>query len=189
MKKAFFIFMLGSVICFIFTGCSPSGYCNILLFNDRLSEISGERLSVEDYTLKDGIFRLIAENEGTRLLITCEENESLQIKKVGVTISKLDENAAEKAPDSNALAFYRQKVAESIYAFTLFDEEKSREIAEKILPLKSEELLREGELTMEAENFHFVYYSNKLCCRFTVTDTYLEKTEETQKPVSKPLNP
>ncbi len=188
MKKTFLIFMMSICISFLFSGCSPSGYCNILLFTDRLSFISGEKLTIEDYSLSGSTFRLIKEKDGTQVLTTCKENENSELVKVAVTVSKLDEKGKAKALDSQELLFYRQKVMEAIYAFTLFDEEKSREISEKILPLKSEDFLREGELTMEADNFHFVYYSNKLCCRFTVTDTYLEKTEITEKPVSKPLS-
>ena len=188
MKKTFFLFMALLCIVFLFSACSPSGYCNILLFTDRLNEISGEKYSLESYSLSGSTFRLIKEKDGAEVLITLEENENSDLVKVGVTVSKLDEEGNAAEPDSNDIFLYRQTVVEAVYAFTLFDREKSKEAAEKILPLKSEDLLREGELTMEADNFHFVYYSNKLCCRFTVTDTYLEKTEITEKPVSKPLN-
>ncbi len=188
MKKTFFVFMLSLLVLFLLSGCSPSGYCNILLFTDRLSEISGESYSLEDYSLKGSSFSLIKEKEGAEVLIALQENDNSDLVKAAVTVSKLDEEGGEKVLDSNDILFYRQTVQEIIYAFTLFDEIKSAALAEKILPLKGEGLLREGELTMEAENFHFVYYSNKLCCRFTVTDTYLEKTEITEKPVSKPLS-
>lgn len=187
MKKTFFVFILSMLVLFLLSGCSPSGYCNILLFTDRMNEQSDKKLSLEDYSIRAGSFSLIREKDGAEVLVALEENESSTLVKAGVTLSKLDREGNEKALGSNDILFYRHTVQEIIYAFTLFDEEKSREVAEKILPLKSEDFLREGELTMEADNFHFVYYSNKLCCRFTVTDTYLEKTEVTEKPVSKPL--
>ena len=182
MKKAFFIFILTFSMCFVFSGCSPTGYCNILLFTDRLCEISGENISLESYSISNGSFRLVAAKDSARVLITCTENENAELKRVAVTLSKVDEGLNVSAPDGNSISLYRQKVKEAIYAFTLFDEEKSRELAEKILPLKSDDFLREGELTLDIDNFHLVYYSNKLCCRFTVTDTFLEKTQVTQKP-------
>lgn len=182
MKKAFFVLVLTIGIAFLLSACSVSGYCNILLFTDRMNEISGEELSLEAYTIKDSTFRYVAQSDGARVLITCRENESTDLLQVGVSIAKLDEKGNTVQPDSKTLELYRKKVEQAIYAFTLFDKEKSSEICKKILPLKSEDFLREGELTMEADNFHLVYYSNKLCCRLTITDTYLEKTEVTQKP-------
>ena len=186
MKKSLFIFLF-VLILVIFAGCSPSGYSNILLFTDRLSSARNEEITLDNYNLNDGRYTVILKSGETDILITAKENENGNLKRVGVTLLKVDENGSVKPLTDAEASAYKECAVQVIYAFTLFDEEKSWEAAEKILPLKGNDLLRTGELTTDIENYHFVYYSNKLCCRFTVTDTYLEKTEVTEKPVSRPL--
>ena len=187
MKKRLFVLLPVLFIVLAFTGCTPEGHSNLLLFTDRLNEISGEEILLEDYALYNGGYRLVFEKDGGRMLITAEENENGCLSGVSVTVAKVDQDGNEKAISEKEAALYRQKVFEVLYAFTLSGEEKSREAAEKILPLKGEDLLRTGELTTDIENYHLVYYSNSLCCRFTVTDNYIEKTVTTEKPVSRPL--
>lgn len=187
MKKSLFVFLLTISVLISFTGCSPTGYSNILLFTDRLSFVRNEKISLESYNISEDKYSLIIKNGETDILITAKENKNGKLKSVGVTLLKIDENGNAKHITDEAASAYKECAMQIIYAFTLFDEEKSREAAEKILPLKSKDLLRTGELTADRDNYHFVYYSNKLCCRFTVTDTYLEKTEITEKPVSRPL--
>ena len=187
MKRAFLILLSAVLLSFTMNGCTPTGYSNLLLFTDRLNDISEEKISLESYVLYEGSYSLIVEKNAAKVLITADENENGDLVKIGVTVSKLDESGKEKKISASEGELYRKKVSEVIYAFTLFNEDKSRELTEKILPLKDEDLLRTGELTLETENYRLVYYSNKLCCRFTVTDTYLEKIEVTEKPVSRAL--
>lgn len=189
MKKAsvcFFIFLLlTSLLC----ACAPVGQMNILLFTDNLNSINkDEAVSLSNYTLKDGCYKLLFTNEeGCKVLLTLEENEKGEIKKIRLTLSKTDENGKPITLTDKQTEFYIRKVRQALSAFTLFEEEKCKEITEKILPLKSGDFSKTGELTMETENFHLVYYSNKICCQFSAANTFLEKTEATEKPVSKPL--
>lgn len=182
MKKAFFVFTAVLLCLVILAGCSASGYSNLLLFTDRLSETSGKEYSLEDYSVSGSSRFLLMQREGCDVLIRGEEDERSNLRQVSVTLSKVDEKGKGKTVSDSDALFYKSCVQQVIYAFTLFNEEKSRVLAEKILPTKGADLLRTGELTADADNFSLVYYSNGLCCRFTVTDTYLEKTEPARKP-------
>ena len=186
MKKAA-IALLVLFFAGILSACVPTEHMNILLFTDELSAVSETGIELSDYTVCDGEYELLFENEGFFALLTATENEKGEIKKVRLTFSKTDEKGNITAPTPLQAEYFRQKACQMLSAFTLFEEEKSRELTEKILPLKSEDFLKAGELTMEADNFHLVYYSNKICCQFTVTNTFLKKTEITEKPVSRPL--
>jgi len=186
MKKTSLLF-LSVLLIFTLSACTPVGHPNILLFTHRLADISGEAVELSDYIITDRKYKLLFERESFPVLLTAEENEKGEIVKVHLSLSKVDENGKEKAPTDIGTQFYKEKAVQLLYAFTLFDEELCREKAEKILPLKSEDFLKTGELTLDTDNFHLVYYSNKICCRFSVTNTFLEKTEVTEKPSSRPF--
>ncbi len=187
MKKIFLLFPAIFFIAGTLSACTPAGHPNILLFTHRLADISGETVELSDYMIIDGKYKLLFEKDASPVLLTAEENEKGEIVKVHLSLSKVDENGKAKTPTDIEAQFYKEKTAELLYAFTLLDEETCRKTAEKILPIKSDDFLKTGELTLDIENFHLVYYSNKICCRFSVTNTFLEKTETTQKPSSRPF--
>lgn len=188
MKKTVIISILIIFCTSLLSACTPTGYSNILLLTDNLNSINKELdLSLESYTLKNNCYKLILSDGNSKALLSAEEDEKGNIKKVRFTLSKTDNNGNFFTPSQEQTDFYKARATEIIEAFTLFEKGQCLEITEKILPLKSDDFSKTGELTMEAENFHIVYYSNVLCCQLTVSDTYLEKTELTQKPVSKPL--
>lgn len=187
MKRLFSLFLAIFFIAGTLSACTPAGHPNILLFTRRLADISGEAVELSDYMIIDGKYKLLFEKESFPVLLTAEENEKGEIVKVHLSLSKVDENGKAKVPTDIETQFYKEKTAELLYAFTLLDEAVCRETAEKILPLKSDDFLKTGELTLDIENFHLVYYSNKICCRFSVTNTFLEKTEATEKPSSRPF--
>lgn len=188
MKKAIILPLLITLCSLILSACAPEGYCNILLFTDNLNRINDSNsLSLSDYTVTDDIFRLVLQSESGEVLLTAEENEKGELKKIRLTVSKVNETGDE-APITPAHGeFYRCEAAKALEAFTLFDKEKCEEAIKKILPMKSEDFSRTGELTLDVEEYHLVYYSNKLCCQFTVTNGYLEESESTRKPESRPL--
>lgn len=187
MKRILTLFVLSFFLSFALSACSPTGHVNILLFTDKLNDISGEAVELSDYTITDKRYRLLFEQEGFPVLLTAEENDKGEIKRVNLSFSKVDEKGKALSPEALKPGLYLKRATQMLFAFTLFDEEICAETAEKILPLKSEDFLRTGELTLDYEYFHLVYYSNKICCRFSVTNTFLEKTEVTEKPVSKPF--
>lgn len=188
MKKISCIIICLMLCAGLLTGCAPEGHVNILLFTDNLNKINPDKkISLSDYLIQDNRYRLIVKNEEQTLLITAEENEKGEIKKIRLALSKTDEKGR-LIPVESALAdFFRKEAVNILMAYTLSEKNLCEETVKKILPLKNEDFSRTGELTMELEEYHLVYYSNKICSQFTVTNTYLEKTDITEKPVSKPL--
>ena len=73
-------------------------------------------------------------------------------------------------------------------AYTLCTTEKAEELTKKILPLKSKDFSKTGELNFNYNEFMLIYYSNKISCQLTVINTFLLEVPTTEKPVSKPLN-
>jgi len=187
MKRIFPLFILSFFLTFTLSACSPVGHVNILLFTDKLNDISGEAVELSDYIITDKRYRLLFEEEAFPILLTAEENDKGEIIRVNLSLSKVDEKGKALSPEDLKTGLYLKRAKQMLFAFTLWDEETCAETAEKILPLKSEDFLKTGELTMDNENFHLVYYSNKICCRFSVTNTFLEKTELTEKPSSRPF--
>ncbi len=186
MKKVITLFAALICVCSL-SACTPAGSSNLLLFTEKLNAVSDEKISLTDFVTDGSSYRTVFSRGNTELLLTAETNEKNEIKKMRLTISKIDETGSYKSPTDAEADFFRQKATLMLTAFTLFEKEKSTAITEKILPSKGEDLLRTGELTTDTDNFHIVYYSNRICCQFTVTNTFLEKTEITEKPVSRPL--
>lgn len=187
MKKIFSLTVLAVAFSCALTACAPTDYPDIIYFTKKLNSLTGEQLELSDYRLYSHEYKYIFEKDGACALLVAEENENGKIKKVRLSLSKADENSQIKAITGSEAEFYKEKVCQILSAFTLFEKEKSRGLTEKILPSKSEDFSKTGEYTLDEENYHLVYYSNKICCQFTVTNTYLEKTESTEKPVSRPL--
>lgn len=188
MKKAAVFIFLVFISTGVLTACSPVSHMNILSFTDSYNNRYGKNsISLSDYIVTENSYKLLFEKEGFPVLFTAEVNNKNQIKKIRLTISKVDEKGKLIAPDGLQANFFKETAVRVLSAYMLEKHEDSVKTAEKILPLKSEDLLKTGELTMEKDNYHFVYYSNKICCQFTVTNTFLEKTQVTHKPESKPL--
>lgn len=188
MKKTFITPVLIALFSLVLSACTPEGYCNILLFTDNLNRINGNRaLTLSDYTVKDGTYRLTVQSEAGEVLLTAEENEKGNLKKIRLTVIKVDEKGSPKPVTPTHGEFFRSEAAKAMEAFTLIKKERCEETVKKILPMKSEDLSRTGELTLDVDEYHLVYYSNKLCCQFTVTNSFLEETESTRKPESRPL--
>ena len=168
MKRLYFIF-IPFVFIYLLSACTPAGHMNILLFTDRLSDITDETRTLSDYIIADEKYKLLIENDIIPLLLTAEENDKGELVRVNLSLSKVDENGKPVKPTDEAAVIYFQKAVQLLEAFTLLDEEKCSETAEKILPLKGEDLLKTGELTYDTENYHLVYYSNKIFLSYRKT--------------------
>lgn len=188
MKKASLIPVLIALCSLVLSACTPEGHPNILLFTDNLNRINDNRLlSLSSYTVTDNSYTLLLKNGDGAVLLTAEENGNGEIKKIRLTLSKVDQNGDFIAVTPTHGEFFRQEAAKALEAFTLLEKEKCEETVKKILPMKSEDFSRTGELTVDVEEYHLVYYSNKICCQFSITNSFLEKTESTRKPESRPL--
>lgn len=186
-KAAVFIFTV-FIFTFFLSGCAPTGYPNILSFTDSFNRISDdERIALTDYIIIDKSYKLLFEKENFSALLTAETNEKDDIKKIRLSIAKTDNSGKTVIPTDAQAYFFFEKAVQILSSFTHWDKEKCSSLIKKILPSEGKNLLKTGELTLENEKHLLIYYSNEICCQFTVINTFLEKNEATQKPVSRPL--
>ena len=181
MKKLFSV-MLSLAMCFSFSACCKSGEMNLLMFTDNLNSIEGRKeISLSDFFVLDGCYKLIVE-DGATLLITAEEDENKVLKKIRLTISKADDKGNIRALSESEASAFNKQATDILEAFTMYERTECEDVLKDLIPKNAEAFSKEGELVTEKENFHLVYYSNKICSQFFVTDTYYEKTESTTKP-------
>lgn len=188
MKRISFIIICLALCTGLLSGCVPECHANILLFTDNLNKINPDKkISLTDYIIAEDSYKLILTEKNSRLLLTAETNEKSEIKKIRLTLVKVDEKGkALKITEEDRL-FFKRCAEDTLSAFTLCDKNESTLMAEKILPSKSDDFLKTGELNLDYNEFRLVYYSNKISCQLTVINTLLEEIEATEKPVSKPL--
>lgn len=181
MKKLLSLF-LTMLMCFSFTGCYKGEEVNLLLFTDNLNDIDDRKeISLSDYFIDDGCYKLIIQ-EDTPLLVTLQEDENKVIKKIRLTVIKADDKGNIIAlTDSDASAFLRQ-ATDILEAFTMYEKQECETLLKDLIPKNASDFSKTGELVTTKDNFHLVYYSNKICSQFFVTNTYYEKIESTTKP-------
>ena len=170
------------IMCFSFSACYKADEMNLLMFTDNLNSIEGRNeISLSDFFIVDGSFRLIVE-EASPLLITAEEDENRVLKKIRLTVSKADNKGNIIAlTDSEASAFFKQ-ATDILEAFTMYEKQECETLLKDLIPKNASDFSKTGELVTTKDNFHLVYYSNKICSQFFVTNTYYEKIESTTKP-------
>lgn len=184
MKRLFLLPCIISFILFL-CSCGHDDTVNLLHFTDNLNKIKGqEEIKLSDYLIDGSTCKLILKEDDALLLLVLDEDENGKIKKVRLTLSKTDDNGIIKEISNQECAFFLKNAAEILSAFTFFEKEECEALLSQFLPQKAADYSKTGELTTEKENFHLVYYSNKICCQFFVSDTFLEKTSVTKKPVS-----
>lgn len=184
--KSFIAFLL--ILCLLFSlcACNSPQSVNLLLFTDNLNALSGEgEISLSDYLIKGSTYRLLMEKDDCALLLVLMENEEGKIKKVRLTLSKTDDTGNIKAVSEKERLHFFKVATDVLSAFTYFEKEDCEALLFSLLPKSKEAFSSSGELTADRENFHLVYYSNKICSQFIISDSFLEKTPVTQKPENK----
>lgn len=185
MKK---VFVILSVLCiFTLSACAHIEPVNLLHFTDNLNDSYGYgRVSLSDYMIKDGEYTLLLKEGATEFLLTLSENEEGKIKSIRFTVGKTDDKGKFKAISDEAAKLYYENAAHILSAFSMFDYDECAGILSQLIPRSGSDFSKTGELTAQWNNFSLAYYSNGLCCQLYATDNYLEETESTSKPVSRP---
>ncbi len=180
MKKLFTVIST-AVICLSLSGCYKGEEVNLLLFTDNLNNIKQEQISLSDYFIENGSYKLILQGD-IPVLVTAEEAENKVIKKVRLTISKADNNGNIKAVADSEAEFFSKEATDILEAFTMYEKQECEKIISRLIPDNGEDFSKSGELTAEINNFCLVYYSNKICSQFFVVNTFYEEIESTSKP-------
>lgn len=167
-------------LCFLiilsFTACTAGEFRNIISFIDTYNELSDIKLSLSDFIVSDKDYTALIENN---MSLNLKEDKDGRIYMCRLAINK-SENAADYC------GTYTEVLLNVIRTYCSYDTSKALEIIKAFSFDNKETLMSTGELTLNSENFSFVYYSNEVTSEFRITNTYLKKTETTEKPVSKP---
>lgn len=186
MKKA--LLPLPLILILIFTACSQSQSVNLFQFTENFNRCEGyERIKMSDYLIKDREFTLFLKEDTSDQLLTVEETEEGQIKKIRLTVGKTDDNGKFRAVTDSEAQIYLKNAVNMLSAFSLSEKDVCEKALTGLIPLSGSAFSKTGELTSLWEHFSLVYYSNELCCQLWITDNYLQQPESTSKPVSRPL--
>lgn len=187
--KKYLIFLLTTFLAVtMLCSCSHSQFVNITHFTDNFNSVTHtEKIRLSDYFIKENVYSVFLTKAQQQLLLTLSSDESGRIKQVRLALIKTDKNGKIIPVSSDQAEFFTQSSLDILSAFTFFEKEKCEAVLKDILPETADMLSKTGEATTDAEQFHIVYYSNKICSQFSVTNTFLQETETTKKPVSKPI--
>ncbi len=162
------------------TACTVGEFRNIVSFIDIYNEISAYPISLSDFFIADE-----SENEYVLLkdnvIMSITEDNDGKINTCRLIIRKSDAENSEKTE------IFLENLKLVIMSYCGFSEEKTEEII-KAFSLKDKNAFNKNcELTLNKNNFCFIYYSNEISSEVRIINTYLQKIEPTEKPESKPF--
>lgn len=173
------------------TSCSESSFVNLAVFIENFNSLEDEEiLDFPDFTVSTGsggetVYTRSFEKDGHTVLLRLTADDDKKITACRVVIPKRDKTGKKLKQSDERQKFFAQTAEKTICAFTLFDDEKSKQIISSFDLSNSKTLKNEGEITKEEEGFYFIYLSNSLCSEFIIKNIWLCEIESTLKPESK----
>ncbi len=165
---------------FLFSACSNGEFRSLVSFISSYNESSSEKISLASFVISaDDTYTVFPYGN---ILLSLREGDSEKIESCKIIIAKPDGTL----PKSEDIEHFREVLTNTLIAYCSYDREAAEKLINSFGLSNNDTFTKEGELTLESENFYFVYYSDKVTNQLTVSNTYLEKIEETSKPVSKP---
>lgn len=172
-------------IMFTLVSCSKNELMDLSGFVYNYNTISEYDLSLADFIIQrdsDTVYTAVLPESHQNLLLSICQGSDNKIKSCKIALIKEDGSVP---TNEEATTFY-SKIIDVMSAYCNSDALKCQEIADSFNLYKTETLTKNGELTLKSENFYFVYYSTDIISQFNIYNTYIEKIESTEKPVSKP---
>ena len=168
-------------------GCSKSSFMDISAFTDYYNRISEQgRISLEDYSFKNGRYSLVMTEGTTTMLMSIEALETGKIDEIRLLIPKVNECGEAVAVTRADAELFSSKLKRILEAYTDFTYSECEEIISS-MGLTNEKVYNSvGELTFTKRDWHTVYYSTELTSFFSVYNIHLHPTEKTEKPPSRP---
>lgn len=160
-----------------FSACSMGEFRNIISFIDSYNSCSDNTLSLSDFSFKDNEYTAFLENY-IMLSLTEDENDKITLCRIVMPESE--------AQSSKTRDDFRKTLRDVIVSYCGFKTEEAEAVIEAFSLGDDEVFLKKGELTMRMDNFYFICYANEITFEMRIINTYLNETEPTEKPVSKP---
>ena len=172
-------------IMFTLVSCSKNELMDLSGFIHNYNNISDYDLSLTDFIIQrdsDIVYTAVLPESHQNLLLSICLGSDNKIKSCKIALIKEDGSVP---TNEEATAFYSE-IIDVMTSYCNLDALLCREIADNFNLSQTETLTKNGELTLKSENFYFVYYSTDIISQFNIYNTYIEKIEPTEKPVSKP---
>lgn len=171
------------------TACTRSQFMDLSGFIYRFNRISHEDVELEDvYFYSDEgreVYEFFIEDDNPTVVVKLI-SDSGRISQVRVALSKISPQGVSEAVSAETVNEFTKTLECAVVAYCGFDKDRVRVLLNDFGIYNAETYKKQGELTVRADNFHLVYYSDALICEMILYNTYLETTENTEKPESKP---
>lgn len=181
--------MFRIVLCFfiIFTlvSCNKTELMDLSGFIHNYNIVSDNDLTLTDFIIQkdiDIVYTAVLSESGHNILLSVSQGSDHKIKYCKIALIKEDSSVATK---EQATEFYNV-IIDVMLAYSNYDIQTIHSIADNFHLSNTEALTKNGELTLNKDNFYFVYYSTDIISQFMIYNTYSQEIEPTEKPVSKP---
>ena len=164
-----------------FVSCSKGEFRNIVSFIDSYNELTDSDLSLSDFITDFG-----SKTDYTAIIDNCvmlnlTEGNDGNIHMCRVITDKSSGNISAETAE-----IFRQTLKLTLMAYCSFSSDEAENIIRALNLDSNETFMKQGELTLKKDNFYFVYFSDEIISEVKISNTYLLKTETTEKPVSRP---
>ncbi len=183
--KPVIVFMI--LICF--AGCVRQDYTDLSYFICKLENaktISGLSFSDFEKLPDKNVYLTYFDSKNNTIMLKVTEDESGAVSSLKLYIPKTDSMGNAKNITSEDIAYFCSLFTDINKAFTDFDTDETESIIESMGLRSDAAYSSTGEITLKNKNFYYVYYSTKLGCQLTITDTFVAEIPTTDKPESKP---
>ena len=181
--------MFRIVLCFliIFTlsSCGKNELMSLSDFISSYNRISENDLMLSDFIIQnnpDIVYTAVLPDSSSDILLSMFQGNDNKIKSCRIALIK--ENGS--VPTNEQMNNFNKTVINVLNSYCSYDEIKAQAITDSFYFDNAKTFRENGELTLETDNFYFVYYSTSIISQFTIHNTYVEKIEPTEKPVSRP---
>ena len=176
-------------LCFLIllclSACSDNQLKNLTSFVDSYNKISDNKLTTSDFFFingSDDTLRAFVDSGENQIILSLKEDNNSKIEGVKLTLPK----AEGTLPKNQEAEFFCRVLTCALKAYCSCDEETANEIIDAFGLNSPETYNKLGELTLQRDNYYFVYYSNEVASEVMIFNTYLHTIETTEKPVSRP---
>lgn len=171
------------ILCF--ASCGKNEFCNIYSFVDNYNSVCTDKISVSDFYFDNpdsSQYTTVSGNNNEEITIEILAAPDASIEEIKISLIKNKDIPPVRPQIDNFIKI----LTNSLKAYCGYSEPECAEIINAFSLNINETYSKEGELTLNKDNFYFTYYSTDLISRVAVSNTYLKKIEPTEKPVSKP---
>lgn len=173
----------------VFSACSKNQFMDLGGFVYAFNRVSDKEIEFEDVYVytdgNDGVFEIFFDDENSNVVMKLiTEND--RIKQIRIAVARVDDNSRPVVPSLETVRNFIRITDSAIRAYCRFGEGEAESVLQKFGLLNMESYSKDGELTLNEGDFSFIYHADSFVCDFMISNVFLNKTETTEKPQSKP---